>query len=200
MKHRTLLIIAILATAQTFAQITVDKVMKDQPVFDYIDADHTREINETRASAGSPLLKRDSRLDTLALIRCLRYVKFIVSDTRYVDDTTFIKKEIHNGFTGLFKSENSARYLLGAGFTEKQFLALTPSLVSPKICAAKYNPGGDYNSSPGHYKNRINRNWEKFGSATVVIYITIKNPDYDPGSVSLEYIPQAIFLNYEVFD
>ena len=133
MKHRTLLIIAVLATAQTFAQITVDKVMKDQPVFDYIDADHTREINETMASAVSTLLKRDSRLDTLALIRCLRYVKFIVSDTRYVDDTAFIKKEIHNGFTGLFKSENSARYLLGAGFTEKQFLALTPSLVSPKI-------------------------------------------------------------------
>jgi hypothetical protein len=200
MKPRILLIIAILITTQGFAQIKVNKAMKDQPVFSYIDTDHTEEINNTRASVGSPSLKRDSRLDSLALVRCLRYAKFVINDTRYIDDTTFTKKEIHNGFTGLFKSENSTDHLFGAGFSEKQFSQLTPSMVSPKICATKYNPGKEYNNSPGHYKNRINNNWKRFGSATVVIFIKIKNPDYDPNEISLEFIPKAVFLNYEVFE
>jgi hypothetical protein len=200
MKSKILLITAILTVANSFGQIKVDKVMKDQPVFGYIDPDHTKEINSTRASVGSPLLKRDSRLDSLALVRCLRYAKFVISDTRYIDDTTFTKKEIHNGFTGLFKSENSTDHLFGAGFSEKQFSQLTPSIVSSKICATKYNPGKEYNNSPGHYKNRINNNWKRFGSATVVIFIKIKNPDYNPNEISLEFIPKAVFLNYEVFE
>jgi hypothetical protein len=200
MKNSVLFIIVMLTTLRTFTQIRVDKVMKDQPVFGYIDEAHTSEINRTRASAESPLLKRDPRLDSLALVRCLRYAKFIISDIRYISDAAFIKREIHNGFTGLFKSENSTDHLFGAGFSEKQFSQLTPSMVSPKICATKYNPGNEYNNSEGHYKNRINRDWKRFGSATVVIFIKIKNPDYDSNSVTLEYIPQAIFLNYEVFE
>jgi hypothetical protein len=199
MKAKILLGTAILAAAHTFGQIKVDKVMKDQPVFGYIDEAHTNEINRTRASAESPLLKRDSRLDSLALDRCLRYAKFIIGDIRYITDTAFIKKEIHNGFSGLFKSENSTDHLFGAGFSDKQFSQLTPSMVSTKICATKYNPGNEYNNSEGHYRNRINKNWKKFGSATVVIFIKIKNPDYNSNSPSLEYIPQAVFLNYEVF-
>jgi hypothetical protein len=200
MKPRILLIIAILIATDGFAQIKVNKVMSDQPVFGYIDPGHTEEINRTRASAGSPLLKRDHRLDSLALVRCLRYSKLVIGDSRYIDDTNFTKREIHNGFTGLFKSENSTDRLFGAGFTEKQFSGLTTALVSDKISATKYVPGKEYNSSNGHYKNRINTSWKKFGSATVVIFIQIKNPEYNPKEISLEYIPKAIFLNYEVFE
>jgi hypothetical protein len=200
MKLRILFIVAIITAANAFGQIKVDKMMRDQPVFGYVDPAHTKEINDTRASVGSPLLKRDTRLDSLALIRCLRYAKLMISDHRYISDTLFIKKEIHNGFTGLFKSENSTDRLFGAGFTEKQFSGLTPALVLDKINATKYNPGKEYNSSNGHYKNRINTSWKKFGSATVVIFIQIKNPEYNPKEISLEYIPKAIFLNYEVFE
>jgi hypothetical protein len=199
MRSEILLTAAILTAAHAFCQIRVDKVMVDQPVFGYIDEAHTSEINRTRASAESPLLKRDPQLDSLALDRCLRYSKFIIGDIRYINDVAFIKKEIHNGFSGLFRSENSTDHLFGAGFTDKQFSQLTPSMVLPKICATKYNPGNEYNNSEGHYRNRINKNWKRFGSATVVIFIKIKNPDYNPNSPSLEYIPQAIFLNYEVF-
>lgn len=200
MKSKILLITAILTVVSAFGQTKVYNMIKGQPVFGYIDSAHTKEINNTRSSVGSPLLKRDSRLDSLALLRCLRYAKLMISDNRYFSDTIFRKKEIHNGFTGLFKSENSTDLLFGAGFTEKQFSSLTPALVSPKINATKYNPGKEYNNSDGHYKNRINPLWKKFGSATVVIFITIKNPDYNPNEISLEYIPKAIFLNYEVFE
>ena len=200
MKPRILLIIAILIATEGFAQIKVNKVMPDQPVFVYIDPGHTEEINRTRASVGSPLLKRDHRLDSLALVRCLRYARLVIGDSRYIDDTDFTKSEIHNEFTGLFKSENSTNHLFGAGFSEKQFSQLTPSMVSPKICATKYNPGNEYNNSDGHYKNRISSNWKRFGSATVVIFIKIKNPDYNPNGISLEFIPKAVFLNYEVFE
>ena len=200
MKSKILLAAAMLIAAHSFGKIKVDKITKDQPIFGYIDEAHTSEINRTRASAESPLLKRDPLLDSLALTRCLRYSKLIISDIRYISDIAFIKKEIHNGFSGLFKSENSTDHLFGAGFSEKQFSQLTPSMVSAKICATKYNPGNEYNNSEGHYKNRINRDWKRFGSATVVIFIKIKNPDYNSNSISLEYIPQAIFLNYEVFE
>lgn len=200
MKPRILLIIAILIATEGFSQIKVNRAMVDQPVFGYIDPGHTEEINRTRASAGSPLLKRDRRLDSLALVRCLRYAKLAIGDSRYIVDTDFAKSEIHNEFSGLFKSENSTNHLFGAGFTENQFSQLTSSMVSSKILAAKYNPGNEYNNSDGHYKNRINNNWKRFGSATVVIFIKIKNPDYNPNEISLEFMPKAVFLNYEVFE
>ena len=96
MRSEILLTAAILTAAHSFCQIRVDKVMVDQPVFGYIDEAHTSEINRTRALAESPLLKRDPRLDSLALDRCLRYSKFIIGDIRYINDVAFINKEIHN--------------------------------------------------------------------------------------------------------
>lgn len=200
MKSKILLITAILTVVSAFGQTKVYNIIKGQPVFGYIDSAHTKEINNTRSSVGSPLLKRDSRLDSLALLRCLRYAKLMISDTRYIEDTTLVKKETHKGFSGLFKSENSTYHLFGAGFAAKQFSELTPALVSGKINATKYDPGKEYNNSHRHYENRVNPVWKKFGSATVVIFIQIKNPDYDPKEISLEYIPKAIFLNYEVFE
>ena len=194
------MLIAILVSTNTFAQIKVKKMFKDQPIFGYIDTEHTLEINHTRALVGSPPLIRDSHLDSLALVRCLRYSKLIFSDVSYVDNPKFIKKEIHKDFIGFFKSENSTNCIIGAGFNEKQFSILTPSMVYSKIISTNFIPGKAYNNSVGHFQNRINRNWRKFGSATVVIFIKIKNADYKPKEISLEFESKAIFLNYEVFD
>ena len=195
-----ILIILIITFSNVFPQLRIEKLRKNQPVFGYINQDHKIELNNTRKISGSSELKRDSKLDSLALTRCLRYANLILNDARYISDTSLIKKEIHHDFKGLYKSENATNHIFGAGFTEKQLPTLTVDMVQQKITAQKYNPGIEYNNSLGHFKNRINPNWKQFGSAIVVIFIKTKNPNYDPNEISLEYIPSAIFLNYEVFD
>lgn len=193
-----ILILAIVFTVNASGQIKVTKLVNNQPVFCYIDYAHTEEINKTRKLAGADILVRQSRLDSLALKRCLRYAKFMLNDSRYITDTVFGKKEIHHDYAGLFKSENATFTVKGAGFAENKLKDLTEAQVQTKVIASKYIP--EYNDSRGHYENRIKKDWRKFGSAVVVIFVTIKNPNYNPNEISLEYIPQAIFLNYEVFE
>ena len=199
MKIRMLLIIVTVIELNATGQIKVSKLVNNQPVFGYIDYAHTNEINKTRKLAESYPLKRDSRLDSLALKRCLRYAsEFMLTDSRYITDTSFITKEVHRDYIGLFKSENAMFRQTGAGFREKELKNLTEAQVQIKVEASKYTP--EYNDSRGHYENRIKKDWKKFGSAVVVIFVTIKNPNYNPNEICLEYIPQAIFLNYEVFE
>jgi hypothetical protein len=193
-----ILILAIIFTVNASGQIKVTKLVNNSPIFGYIDYAHTDEINQTRKLAGADILVRQSRLDSLALKRCLRYAKFMLDDSRYITDTVFGKKEIHHDYAGLFKSENATFKATGAGFAENKLKDLTETQVQIKVIESKYIP--EYNDSRGHYENRIRRDWKKFGSAIVVIFVKIKNPNYDPNGISLEYIPQAIFLNYEVFE
>ncbi len=200
MKAKVSLVLFLILSSQIFGQVRITKLVKDTPVFGYIDPAHTSELNKTRKMSGSSILKRDPRLDSLALERCLRYAKLALGDMRYVTDTTFAKKEVHNGFFGMYKSENATDHLFGAGFKGKELPLLDSDKVSPHINAIKYDPGKEYNESTGHYRNRINNNWKRFGSATVVVYVMMKNPDYDPNTISLEYFPKAIFINYEVFE
>ncbi len=200
MKAKVSLVLFLILSIQIFGQVRVTKLVKDTPVFGYIDPAHTSELNETRKTAGSLALKRDTKLDSLALQRCIRYAKLVINDIRYFTDTALGKKEIHNGFLGMYKSENATNHLFGAGFRGKDLPLLDLDKVSPHINAVKYDPGKEYNQSEGHYRNRINNSWKGFGSATVVVYVMMKNPDYDPTKISLEYFPKAIFINYEVFE
>lgn len=200
MKAKITLILLLILNNSLLGQVRINKLVKDTPIFGYIDPAHTSELNGTRKLAGSPALRRDPRLDSLALSRCLRYGRLVATDTRYITDTGFVKKEIHNDFYGMYKSENATEHLYGAGFPGKDLVKLTSDKVSATINATKYDPGKEYNGSEGHYKNRINKNWKVFGSATVVVYVMVKNPDYDPNTISLEFFPKAIFINYEVFE
>jgi len=200
MKVKIILTLFLILKLDLFAQVSIMRLTDDTSIFGYIDPAHTAELNQTRKLAGSPILKRDPRLDSLALDRCLRYGRLVVADTKYITDTELVKKEIHKGFYGMYKSENATEHLFGAGFSGKDLSKLTPDNVSPDINAKKYNPGKEYNQSDGHYKNRINNSWKRFGSATVVVYVMVKNPDYDPNTISLEFFPKAIYINYEVFE
>lgn len=200
MKPKITLILLLILSTPLLGQIRVTKLVKNKSIFGYIDPAHTEELNETRKLAGSAPLRRDTRLDSLALLRCLRYGKLVVADTRYATDTSFIKNEIHNGFEGMHKSENATDHLFGAGFREKDLDQLVPVQILPAINSIKYDPGKEYNFSTGHHKNRINKGWKTFGSATVVVYVMVRNPDYDPSTISLEFLPKAIFINYEVFE
>ncbi len=200
MKTKASLILFLVLSTQLFGQVKITKLVNDTPVFGYIDTEHTAEINKTRKLAGSPSLRRDARLDSLALDRCLRYSRLILKDIRYITDTSFAKKEIHSGFFGMYKSENATERLFGAGFKGKDLPQLDHIKVSPHINEIKYAPGKEYNESIGHYRNRINPSWKRFGSATSVVYVMVRNPEYDPNTISLEFVPKAVFINYEVFE
>lgn len=200
MKAKASLILFLVLSTQIFGQVKITKLVNDTPVFGYIDPAHTAEINKTRKLAGSPSLRRDARLDSLALDRCLRYSRLILKDIRYITDTSFAKKEIHSGFFGMYKSENATEHLFGAGFKGNDLPQLDPVKVAPHINGIKYDPGKEYNESIGHYRNRISTNWKRFGSATAVVYVMARNPEYDPNTISLEFVPKAVFINYEVFE
>jgi hypothetical protein len=205
MKNKIIIILLIILSNQAFGQFQITKLDKVKPVFGYIDSAHTQEINTTRKIYGSDDLKRDSKLDSLALLRCLRYANLVIKDTRYFTDDDLLESVIHKECTGLYAGENATQSPFPAGFAEYQFNGLTKEIVTPKINNKKYIPGIQYNKSDkkgGHRDNRINEKYKKFGSAIVIIYVMIKNPDYDPNSisVSLEFYPTAIFINYEVFD
>ena len=200
MKAKIILILLLILNTPIFGQSGIIKLTKDTPIFGYFDPAHTAEINKTRKLCGSGVLKRETRLDSLALTRCLRYARLVAMDARYATDTSFSKKEIHNGFYGMYGSENATEHIFGAGFKKADLPDLTVEKVSLRINEVKYDPGKEYNASEGHYKNRVNKSWKKFGSATVVVYAMVRNPDYNPNEISLEFFPKAIFINYEVFE
>jgi hypothetical protein len=202
MKNKILFILSIILASPAFSQIQITKLDKIKPIFGYIDSAHTQEINLTRKNYGSDDLKRDRKLDSLALLRCLRYGNLVMEDTRYFTDDDLLKSVIHKECSGLYAGENADEKPFAAGFAEYQFNKLTKDIVTPKIGNAKYTPGIQYNNSERHRNTRIDKKYKKFGSAIVIVYVMIKNPSYDTNSasVSLEFIPIMLFINYEVFD
>lgn len=200
MKNKILLILLIVLASPVFGQYQVTKLIKDKPVFGYIDPAHTQDLNNTRKVYGANELQRDAKLDSLALTRCLRYAKLIMGNTEYLTNLALALKEVHKGYEGLYERENATQLYCGAGFGKSQFGGLTADMVTPKIKDRKYIPGIAYNNSNEHRETRISTKWKKFGSATGVIYVMMKDPNYDPNSTSMEYQPKAVFINYEVFE
>lgn len=203
------LIFALISTGLTINEnsfIEVKKISNSPCIYQYTDNRHKDDLNQTRKDHGIVPLIQMQKLDDLALQRCLRYVTFFIKDSKYFTDTLYSKKEVHNGFQGLFKSENATMNIQGAGVLQKNFINLDSSIVITTISKSRksfegYRAGIYYNKSIGHLANRINKEWKYFGTASIILfYYGINLCVSDTNAVMLKEIPQRLFINYEVFD
>lgn len=137
------------------------------------------ELNKTRVNAGSGELVRKNELDAYCFERCLRLMEIFLSDPDAFDKNyDILVREGHKDW----------KIMENMGL---KYMFKTPTVED-------FN---SYNLSPGHYKCRVNPEWENFGTAAINIsYIGI-NDSYDPSNpTSRERMPLKLTISYEAFE
>ena len=155
-------------------------------------------LNQTRKSVGAGSLERKEELDQYCYERCLHLAKiFLANPELYClsygqGENSIFHKEAHTGYS---KMENAFHHL-----------------ESPKKQIERADEiSSGYNSSPGHYNNRINTKWKSFGTCTIVISyydngdnnpkIFMHNDYHDPTNpTSRERIVRKLVISYEAFE
>ena len=162
-------------------------------------------LNLTRTDVGVSTLTRDKSLDSLALVRCfeLAEVLYKISDTKEL----FKKFRINGHKDARYRIKENARMTTPSVRLSKSVLD-TLSLKGFKSVMIKYEKtwgdlGEDmnkgYNGSPGHYDQRIYPKHTKYGTSTIVMILSYKNPNYDPNKIMQEYLVYKLIINYECF-
>jgi hypothetical protein len=171
-------------------------------VFQYTDPRHKDDLNKTRKSHGSNPVVETKRLDSLALLRCLRIAKLIQeSKDCYIPDSVYFKLAHRD----LYTPENFSIGDMGAGIKAERFQDLDSAAVL-KLVASKiesFRAGPIYDGSEGHLENRISKKHKKFGTATVILFVYGINPYYVESSDKeglIKYVPRRIYINYELFE
>lgn len=199
-------IIFILAFLPTlvFGQVNIGlkKLNVKGTVFQYTDPRHKGDLNKTRKSHGSDPLVETKRLDSLALLRCLRIANLIQeSKDCYIPDSAYFKLVHKEHYT----PENFTSEDMGAGIKAEKFQDLDSAAVL-KLIASKiesFRAGPTYDGSESHLENRISKKHKKFGTATVILFVYGINPYYVESSDKdgiMKYIPRKIYINYELFE
>lgn len=140
-------------------------------------------INKTRAQAGVDKLERKSELDAYCYKRSTRLLNIILADPEaYVLDyhqNNIFHKEAH---VEAKLRENAFHWLIW------------------KVSNLGVEIDGEYNESPGHYKNKINPKWKNYGTCSIIVNFEGINEDYDPAvPTSRKYLPYQLLFSYEAF-
>ena len=140
--------------------------------------DYGLELNKTRVNAGSGELGRKNELDAYCYERCLRLMEIFLSDPdAFVKNNDVLVREGHKDW----------KIMENAGLN---YMFKTPTVED-------FN---SYNLSPGHYKCRVNPEWEDFGTAAINISFVGINRDYDPSNpTSRKRMPLKLTISYEAF-
>lgn len=187
-----------------FGQVNIGlkKINTKGVVFQYTDPRHKDDLNKTRKSHGADPVVETKRLDSLALLRCLRIANLIQeSKDCYIPDSVYFKL-VHKGH---YTPENFTTEDMGAGVKAEKFQDLDSAavlkLISSKI--ESFRAGPTYDNSKSHLENRISKKHKKFGTATVILFVYGINPYYVESSDKeglMKYIPRKIYINYELFE
>ena len=202
MKNLILTLALVLGLAEgSYSQtpINIKKEKTGLTSFSYFIEYDLDQVNATRKESGVGVLKRSSYLDSCALVRCKRLVKFIKENPdKYVTDISVYHKEGHNDMF-LWGSENTAQNIYGAGVPEDRINGLNENDILPLITKGKFGlflAGDNYNKSEGHKEQRVKGEWKEYGSYYLAVFVYAKN--YNPEGMS-EYIPTRIIIHYEMF-
>ena len=198
-----ILILALLIPAISNSQVPDSLSIKKQKTaltsFSYSISYDLDQVNKTRKSLGARDLKKNKYLDSCALERCKRMVKFIAQNPdQYVTSDSIFNIEGHNNMYK-FGSENVTQKIEGAGVTKEKINELRPNEVYPLLTKGTFGPflaGPKYDDSEGHKKNRTNPQWKEYGSCYLVVFVYAKN--YNKSGM-VKSIPTKIIIHYEMF-
>ncbi len=208
MKKLTILL-ALLLPVISFAQLDFTvryvKHIKGYPVYEVRYHGHFLDMNKTRISKGSDPLVETNKLKKIALERGI----FAFEHFDYFNnamDTTISHHE------GMLCSENYNSEFEGAGISPAKLSSVDLDFVKSRINSNyrtytnnKQTPlletGYDYNNSPGHFSNRINKGHTTYGDCFLVTFIPMANKDYNPRGEGLQRktIPTMVAIHYELF-
>ncbi len=193
------LVLDLIGVSYSLTPINVKKEKTGLTSFSYFIKYDLDQVNATRKESGVGALERIDYLDSCALVRCKRLVKFIKENPdKYVTDISVYHREGHNDMFP-WGSENTAQDIYGAGVPEDRINKLNENDILPIITKGMFGiflAGEVYNKSEGHKKQRVKSEWKEYGSYYLVVFVYAKN--YNPGGM-LEYIPTRIALHYEMF-
>ncbi len=201
--------LALLLPVVSFAQLDFTvryvKHIKGYPVFEVRNPNHFKEMNLTRVDNGVTQLTETEKLNELALERGL----YSFEELDYFD------LKIVDGHRGAQCAENYGYSPELAGIPISEFVNIDENFVKSRLDTnyriphrgqdrthkALINQGKRYNASPGHFKNRTNPKWTKYGNCFIVTFIPEKNPNYDPNGEGIQRktIPMMVVIHYEVF-
>lgn len=203
----TILILVILGIAltPTFVYPQTPLHIKKQNTqltsFSYTMGDYDiNQVNETRKNNGAVNLKRNTHLDSLALVRCKRMAEIIKRnpDLFCTDEKATFNIEGHRERT---TPENTHMEFGGAGVTKEHIVTLKENDVATLLTGGffgTYLAGPEYNDSKDHFKNRITPGYKEYGSCYLAVFVYAKNYNSDAG-LKLEYIPTRVIIHYELF-
>ena len=207
---KLIILLALLLPVVSFAQLdfTVNYVkhIKGYPVFEVRVPSHFTEMNQTRKENNVSALKETVELNELALQRGL----FSLEELNYFN------LDLIDGHKGSQCAENYGYSPEVAGIPIREFGSLDVDFVKERLDTnyrisqrgpdrtkkAIIKQGKRYNLSPGHFKNRTNPKWTKYGNCFIVTFIPQKNTNYDPNGEGIQRktIPTMIVIHYELFE
>ena len=158
--------------------LLISSALLSQPMLEVKGYDDA--LNRTRELAGSKNLVRDTKLDQYCYERCVRLAELMLKNPENLDQIYDVEAHVGFGkFEGILENAN----YLNRGDSINPVLELDKS----------------YNRSKGHYAQRTKKEWNRFGSCTIMMEIVTLNPGYVPGSFSQPKIKRKIYISYEAF-
>ena len=212
MKKLIITTILILTIISLNAQVKATKINDTIPFYALFKLEipnYDSALQATRKAVNVNGLVRDKGLDSIAYLRCLRMAKILVKSNDLLKD--FSIQAHKENLTYENTSFGEARGIWKEAIDTLSGKNLISILHRHKtLCNEETDLGLDlnngYNKSPGHYRNRTNAKYNKYGTCTIVFIFHGKNPHYDEfiksgrKGVMMEFHARIIIINYECFE